>query len=655
MKPLTALAMLIFLCAVCEGQQDWWMREPIRWLQTNLRETDAALDPPKFIQAVSDFNANVFLMAMGGISAFYPSQVQYHYVSPSIPKGHDTFGEVLKQAHARGIRVIGRFDFSKARKDAYDAHPEWFFKRANGQPAIYNGTYQACVNGGWYREKAVEILTEALERYDVDGLFFNMFSNPASDYSGQPLGICRCDNCKRLFRARFGRDLPEKPDADYQVFLHDATVSMSETIRKLIKSKRPSAALVGTSPDIADIVFSESNTAVKRPLPLWPYASSDNVNRARNTYPQKQAINQCQSFVDFPWRFAMVPQEEVRTRLWQNVANGGPAAFNIHGTLEQADRTALEAARPIFAWLKQNEEYFTGQRSEARVLLLGGGARGFHASEAAYRGMFRLLAEEHIPFATVDNLDWFGQRDVDLVIASGEVPKELERFVESGGNLIVASSAAPPFEMGKVVKLWKDPDGAYFRIRDKSLFPSLKNTDVTFLYGDYLEVQATGPLTFIPPSMYGPPELVHVDWKDTDAPGLILKPVGKGTVAWFPWNLGALYYLHSSEAHAGLMRDLIDHLLPHGRQLKTNAHPLVEITLMNQGDRNFVHLVNISGHSQTAYFSAVPMSNIAVQVKGAFRSARAIRAGKDLPVTRAGDYAAFTVPSLLDYELVELR
>ena len=655
MKPLTALTALVFLCAIGEAQQDWWMREPIRWLQTNLRETDAALDPAKFVQTVSDFNANVFLMAMGGISAFYPSRVEYHYISPYIPRGHDTFGEVLQQAHARGIRVIGRFDLSKARKDAYDAHPEWFFKRANGQPAIYNGTYQACINGGWYRQKAIEILTEALDRYDVDGLFFNMFSNPASDYSGQPLGVCQCDNCRRLFRARFGRDLPEKPDAGYQAFLRDATAGMSQTIRQLIKSKRPAAALVGTSPDIADIVFSESNTAVKRPLPLWPYASSDNVNRARNTYPQKQAINQCQSFVDFPWRFSMVPREEIRTRLWQNVANGGPAAFNIHGTLEQQDRTAVEAARPVFAWLKQNEKYFTGQSSAARVLLLGGGARGFPSSESSYRGLFRLLSEEHVPFATVDNLEWMGRREAELVIAPGEVPKELAHFVENGGNLMVASSAAPPFDMGRVVKLWKDPDGAYFRIRDKTLFPSLKNTDVAFVYGDYLEVQASGPLTFIPPSMYGPPELVHVDWKDTDAPGLILKSWGKGTVAWFPWNLGALYYLHSSEAHAGLLRDLIDRLLPRGRQLKTNAHPLVEVTLMNQGDRRLVHLVNLSGHSQTAYFSAVPMRDIDVQVKGTFRSARAIRAGRDLPLAQAGEYARFTVPALADYELVELR
>jgi hypothetical protein len=74
-----------------------------------------------------------------------------------------------------------------------------------------------------------------------------------------------------------------------------------------------------------------------------------------------------------------------------------------------------------------------------------------------------------------------------------------------------------------------------------------------------------------------------------------------------PWNLGTLYYLHSPEAHAGLMRDVIDRLLPAGRQLKSNAHPLVEITFMKQWDRH---------------------------------------------LSRAGDYTS-SLPTVLDYELIE--
>ena len=38
-----------------DGQTGWWMTEPIRWLQTNLRETNAALNPGEFIADVANF------------------------------------------------------------------------------------------------------------------------------------------------------------------------------------------------------------------------------------------------------------------------------------------------------------------------------------------------------------------------------------------------------------------------------------------------------------------------------------------------------------------------------------------------------------------------------------------------------------------------
>jgi uncharacterized lipoprotein YddW (UPF0748 family) len=113
---------------------------------------------------------------MGGIVAQYPTRVSYHYPSAFLPPGRDLFGDVLREAHSRGIRVIGRFDLSKTQKPVFDAHPEWFFKRANGEPAVYNGLYSTCINGNYYRQRAMAILTEALERYEVDGLFFNMFA-----------------------------------------------------------------------------------------------------------------------------------------------------------------------------------------------------------------------------------------------------------------------------------------------------------------------------------------------------------------------------------------------------------------------------------------------------------------------------------------------
>ena len=193
------------LPAARPNDERWWKREPIRFLQTNLSETDSTVDPQALVAAVADFGANTFLMNMGGIVAQYPTHVPFHYPSTFLPPGRDLFGDVVREAHARKVRVVGRFDLSKTQKPVFDAHPEWFFVRADGEPVIYNGLYSTCINGNYYREHALTILAEALDRYEVDGLFFNMFGNPATDYSGVPTGPCHCQACQTRYRARYGR------------------------------------------------------------------------------------------------------------------------------------------------------------------------------------------------------------------------------------------------------------------------------------------------------------------------------------------------------------------------------------------------------------------------------------------------------------------
>ena len=312
------------------------MREPIRFLQTNLSETDSTVDPKQLVAAVADFGANTFLLNMGGIVAQYPTKVPFHYASTYLPPGRDLFGDALREAHARHIRLIGRFDLSKTQKPVYDAHPEWFFKRANGEPAIYSGLYSTCINGNYYREHALTILSEALERYEVDGLFFNMFGNPSTDYSGVPMGPCRCDACQARYRARYRRDVPATADADYRTFMADSAREVAAMIADLIHRKRPNAAFLTYIKDHTDGIMSESNTAVGRALPLWPYSASDNVSRSMGSEPDKIAINLSMSFVDFPWRYAHVPQPEIQLRLYQNMAHGAPPAVAARGDDEPA-------------------------------------------------------------------------------------------------------------------------------------------------------------------------------------------------------------------------------------------------------------------------------------------------------------------------------
>ena len=77
--------------------------------------------------------------------------------------------------------------------------------------------------------------------------------------------------------------------------------------------------------------------------------------------------------------------------------------------------------------------------------------------------------------------------------------------------------------------------------------------------------------------------------------------------------------------------------------------------MMRQGGRTLLHMVNLSGHSQTGYFAPIPMGPIQVRVAGTYRSARTVRAPRELQVQVNQGYSEFTVPRLQDYELVVIE
>ncbi len=648
MRTLVCLLFALNCFAQTTGpRQGWWVTEPVRWLQTNVREMDATIDPKAFVAEAARMHANVLHYNMGGITANYHPTIPFHLASRSLPPGKDLFGEIVREAHARKIRVVGRFDFSKTRIEVFDAHPEWFFRKSDGSPVVYNGLHSTCINGGWYREHIFKILDEALTRYEVDGLFFNMFGNQERDYSGVYVGLCHCDACKRRWSNDKGKPLPNEPDAEYRAWIRGCAREVGQKIGALIASKRPQAGYFNYMEEFTDGIMSESNTAVSRPLPLWPYTSSDNVNRAVNSQPGKASINLCMQFVDYAWRFATVPAREIALRLWQNIAHGGALAFAINSTFDQQDRQAVEAARPIFAFAEKYAPYYTAEQSAARVVLLT------HGDTSNYRGLFRLLTEEHIPFAVSTNLNWLGKRDVDLVV-TGRATPELQKVIDRGIPALVASDEIPPGVTAKVVKRWDRAQG-YVRVRDKSRFPSLPLTTILMLDGPFTQLEnAPGAaLTFIPPSMFGPPEYIHANMKDTDVPALV--EFNGGKAAWLPWNLGALYYRHSLPAYAGLFRDLVDRLTGGARQVKTSAHPLVEISWMKQGHRRLLHVVNVAGHSQTGYFAPPEFGQLSFDVEGEYKSARALKAGTELKVERGGGRTRIVLPGLGEYELIVLE
>jgi hypothetical protein len=239
-------------------------------------------------------------------------------------------------------------------------------------------------------------------------------------------------------------------------------------------------------------------------------------------------------------------------------------------------------------------------------------------------------------------------------------PGALDRYLKRGGRVLAAGSQRPELDLPATVKLWKRREtlSAYWRVRDRTLLPSLDDADLLFLYSAYLELEPTtaSALTLVPPTRVNPMEKVGEGMRDTTKPGLHLADYGSGKLAYLPWDVGDLYYRASNPHHAGLVSDLIDALLPRGRQVRTNAHPMVQMTLQKQQrhGRTLLHFVNLSGCSQVAYHPAIPMSGLQVEVQGEFRSARMVSTARELPLRRSGGYSAFTLPTLDTYDVVVL-
>ena len=185
---------------------DWW-HSPQRIVQTNLRLIDASLDPEKVAADLPAFGATAMLFNVGGIYGWYPSELAAAGAQsaprPRPRRRDDRGGPPARHQVHRPLRSF------QGDEDRLRCPPRLVLRQRSGEPFEYNGTYQACVNGDWYQEQAPSVLEETLGRYEIDGLFFNMFGYLATDYSFRHYGLCHCENCKRNFRAfSGGADLP---------------------------------------------------------------------------------------------------------------------------------------------------------------------------------------------------------------------------------------------------------------------------------------------------------------------------------------------------------------------------------------------------------------------------------------------------------------
>lgn len=676
-------------------QAPWW-DQPYRIVQTNLRLIDASLDPGQLAREAKEFGATAITFNVGGIFAFYPTELPLHARNPFLTR--DLTGDMLEAAHHEGLKMVGRFDLSKGTMIAYDAHPEWFVHNKDGEPQEYNGTYQACVNGGWAFDYSMQILREGLSRYSLDGAFFNMTGYQPVDYSGRYRGICHCENCQRSFRDLYGKSLPAVEDfsdpshRDYLEFKRRTSKIAAQRIYDTVKQMRPNTGVMGNGHYSCDFMRLEIQRAVSRPAPEWPHQPGELTRWAESI--GRGAAYGCAStdFLDYQFRYASETLHNHMLRFGQTMANGGQIDFYQLGTFDQPNSAPLAPTHAFFEWHRAHGEHLAQTRSAARVGLYHSRASNLHAGATAtgklrtecFRGAYRLLLEARIPFDFISD-ERMEDEDIAQQLArydaiflpntgclSGAEAAALDAWVAEGGAL-VATGETGLYDHRGVSRdnfaLRSHPatrlvgtDNAletYILIgKDELDFPKtrLLHLDGWYFHGD-AKADAHATLSLLPEQKYGPPELCFPETTASWAPGMLTQSHGQGKTVWLPWLPEWLYFRDGLSEHRELLRQVIEQASK--PPVKVVGAGPIEVTVRAKDKGNgqlVVHLVNYAGQRQSAYEEPPAIGGLKLGVLNGSGHASALVDGGQLNFGASDEqgYAWIDLPPVKYFEILLL-
>jgi len=684
---------------------EFWQR-PFRMIQFSLRVIDArGLDARRLVEQVIDYGANAMLINAGGILAWYPTRLPHHPVNEYL--SGDLLGQVVREAHRQGVKVLVRLDVSRADPDDHDDRTGAFQVSADGGLKRDGTMLLTCFQGPYWQERSFLLVDEILSRYPVDGFYFDhLFYDH-----------CTCRRCREAFREKTGLELPwheNWSDPWWRVYVHfrrREVADLVERLRSFIRRRNPKAILAANftssgdayqvpsqpgwmGPHLADAVdviaaVAPNSLPDEAHLPrhhLWPGQGAGLGRVLREGQPVWVTVPYAESSL---CPRAAQPPGRLLHSLIQAAAHGAQPCVELSGTFEQDDRRALPAIKAIYHYLRDRSASYEHLVSPARVALLysqttadSRGQRG-PASHclAEHRGFYEALVVSHVQFALLHdgNLDADRLSAYDLLILpnvaaiSDDQAAIIDAYVEAGGHLLASFETGlydqdgQPRDvlcLGCLGRLSVDRlecEGGYLRILDRDLLPSLGNSDLLGVSGGLV---VTAPLDnagsqvtdlhLTPAGGNDAPEFAYSE-QETDIPGLVLASFGAGEAAYLPWQVGRLYQDQGTPQYRRLILDLVRRWV--APLAATDAPGSVELTVHHprgDGSRCLIHLLNATGLQGKPLTEPVPVHDISVWVRGPYVAARDLVAGREVPLTTEAGGVSFTMARLEGFAAIEL-
>jgi hypothetical protein len=214
----------------------YWYQEPLRILQTVLREPDAVnYDAKSVVAYMEKAGCNTLIVNGGGIVDFFQNSLPAANINSFMGK-RDILKEITEACHAASIRVIARVDFRGVEEKIFQQYPQWFSVDQQQKPKQLTYTrpqlYASCYAGYYRNEHAEAFIKHIISTYNIDGIWHNSIGVQ---------GICYCKLCQESFKQTTGENIPSlDADAgkldDYMMWKSQMADKHMEKMKQTVKS-----------------------------------------------------------------------------------------------------------------------------------------------------------------------------------------------------------------------------------------------------------------------------------------------------------------------------------------------------------------------------------------------------------------------------------
>lgn len=707
-----------------------WFHQPMRWGQVNLKEDDPlTLDVEFWVRFWQRTKVQGVTLNAGAGVAYYPTQIPLHRRAKFLGE-RDVFGELVAAARRLGLRVLARLDPNWGHEELYQAHPDWFLTDAEGKPrqrgqaiptarepqflsatplAQHDVLYSTCWNSPFHREFVPAVMSEIMQRYDVDGFFTNGWP-PIGGGPPDPSMICYCPHCRARWQQRGHDRYPEGPNPsdplwrDFVLFVQESVEEVQALWREHTKRMKPEAVFVWNSHgslatglrwerfvQLADVLNDDSQGR-RVGDPLWVSGRSGKVMMAvAEGRPVLRIIGVWQTG-DPPMRHIAKPAAEMTLFFAEAAANGQRLWWHVLGG-ELYDRRWLEPVAEFFSWLAEAEPFLRNEESLADVAIVWSPPTFWLASwrpspTEALNGWYQALLEERVPFDLLPEwkLTTEGLRRYRVLLLPSqtclreESLAALERFVEEGGGLVACFEAGlrnvwgemhpegPWTALWGVRRLGEPPPPlrhCYLSLETADpaspLLEGFGDTDVlpgaTFLSRVAPLPETLSFLTFVPSYPVHPPEKVYPDPKRTDV-AVVFGRERNGRTVYLAMDFDAAYWHSRLPDHRRLLLNAL-RWARRGEPLpvRVEGNGLLDVTLWRQASGLAVHLVNLTTPNLFGgpVTELVPLGPQRVRVRlpqgVRLKGVRLLRLGIHPEASVQDGMLLIQVPEVVDYEV----